>query len=64
MKLHINSSLTSFIDTYRGVRCRADYILKCVSYIRDNNIDINDYYEGMSNNEEFKRINKERKNID
>ena len=48
MNININSSLREFIDSVRGEDCRAKYILKCVSYIRDNNIDINEYYEGIN----------------
>lgn len=62
MKLNINLNLREFIDKYRGLRCRADYILKCVSYIRDNNIDINVYYEGKTN-EEIDRVGQERTNL-
>lgn len=49
MKLNLNESLKNFIDNMRGVSCRAKYILRCVDYIRSNNIDINEYYEGIDN---------------
>ncbi len=46
MKLKLNVLLKEFIDKERKLLCRAVYIIRCVSYIRDNNIDINNYYEG------------------
>ena len=49
MRLNLNESLRTFIDRMRGNSCRAVYILRCVDYIRGNNIDINEYYEGINN---------------
>lgn len=49
MNIKLNLTLREFIDSNRGEDCRARYILKCVSYIRDNNIDLNEYYEGIDN---------------
>lgn len=49
MRLNLNEPLRTFIDKVRGNSCRAVYILRCVDYIRSNNIDINEYYEGINN---------------
>ena len=55
LKLIIPSKLLTFIDTSRGVLSRASYILRCVYYIKENQITINN--EGISNdiNEEPKQ---------
>lgn len=63
MKLNLNACLRTFIDKERGLMCRAVYIIKCVSYIRDNNINIHDYYEGDYSNERIKESNTERTSI-
>lgn len=45
--LRIPYDLRTFIDSVRGFSCRAVYILRCVSYIKDNEIDVNEYYENI-----------------
>lgn len=47
LKLIIPRKLLLFIDSYRGTLSRASYILRCVYYIKENNITINN--EGVSN---------------
>lgn len=49
MRLNLNEDTRLHIDFTRGEHCRAKYILMCVNYIRDNNIDIDEYYEGINN---------------
>lgn len=51
INLKLPSYLTCFIDKSRGSKCRAWYILNCIKYINQNNIDITAYYEGMNTNE-------------
>lgn len=45
LNLRLPLELREFIDSVRGVHCRAKYIIRCVSYVRDNCVDVNDYYE-------------------
>lgn len=60
MRLNLNESLRDYIDSKRGIYCRAKYILMCVNYIRSNNIDLNEYYEGI-NNDRIEEPNSRRK---
>lgn len=59
MKLNLNEDIRLYIDSKRGESCRAKYILMCVNYIRSNNIDLNEYYEGI-NNDRTKESNSRR----
>lgn len=56
MNINLPSYLTLYIDKYRSVKSRAWFILNCVKYIEENNINVYAYYEGMNNEE---RINKD-----
>lgn len=49
LKLIIPRPLLEYIDTYRGYRSRASFILACVNYIMINNINLNN--EGGCNDE-------------
>ena len=49
MRLNLSEDIRLHVDSNRGEHCRAKYILMCVNYIRDNNIDIDEYYEGINN---------------
>lgn len=62
MNINLPSYLTRYIDQFRSVKCRAWYIVKCVSYCYENNIDIYEYYESIANNERTERTSKEGKN--
>ena len=58
MKLKLNEDIRLYIDSNRGEHCRAKYILMCVNYIRDNNIDIDEYYEGINNDRVTKSLSR------
>ncbi len=47
--LKIPKHLLEFIDNSRGIECRAVYILKCIAYIKNNNIDVITQYENTNN---------------
>ena len=54
LKLILPLPLLTYIDNFRGKRCRANYILKCIDYIKTNEININEYYENKRNYERIK----------
>lgn len=58
--LIIPKPLLQFIDQVKGYRCRASYILKCIDYIKINNIDINQYYENKNDYEGTERTKRGR----
>lgn len=60
LSLKLPSYLKDYIDKYRSVKCRAWYILGCVRYVYEHNIDIYAYYEGMKDGKEFKGDDKKR----
>lgn len=62
LNLIIPNSLRVFIDEVRGGRSRATYILKCVDYIKTNNITI-ETNEGDKQYDRVKNINKRGQNI-
>ena len=55
MNIKLPSLLSNFIDDNRSIKCRAWFIVNCIRYIKDNNIDIYAYYEGMNNEERIKK---------
>lgn len=60
--LRIPKYLRDFIDKSRGNNCRAKYILRCITYVKDNNININEYYENIKY-DRIKQDTKEREDI-
>lgn len=52
LSLNLPSYLKGYIDQYRSVKSRAWYIVSCLRYVYENNIDIYAYYEGMNNGTE------------
>lgn len=61
--LRIPKYLLEFIDINRSSYCRAKYILNCVKYIKQNNINIHEYYENI-NYERIEIHDKEREDFD
>lgn len=61
LNLIIPRTLLLFIDSVRGTRSRASYLLKCVDYIKVNNIDIND--NNGNNDDRTEKPYKERENF-
>lgn len=59
MNLNIPSTLTGYLDRNRKSKCRAWFIINCIRYVKENNIDIYDHYEG--NDERTNKTNKEGK---
>lgn len=59
LSLKLPSYLKDYIDLYRSVKCRAWYIVNCVRYVYEHNIDVYAYYEGMNNGKELKGDDKE-----
>jgi len=60
----IPKPLLEFIDKCRGYRCRASYILKCIDYIKENNININEYYENKYDDDRIKEPQRGREMCD
>ena len=60
INLKLPAYLKEYVDTYRSVKCRAWYIVACVRYAYEHNIDIYAYYEGMKDGKEFKGDDKKR----
>lgn len=56
MNINLPYLLSKFIDDSRGIKCRAWFIINCIKYIRDNQIDIYAYYEGMNNEKRIKEV--------
>lgn len=59
--LNISNTLRSYIDFVRKDYSRAKYIIQCIQYIRNNNIDIYDHYEGDKDYDRTSKDDKERK---
>ena len=49
MNIILPKSILYFIDYSKSSMSRATYMIKCVDYIRRNNININLYYENLNN---------------
>jgi hypothetical protein len=62
LNLIIPQSLLHFIDNVRGTRSRASYLLKCVDFIKVNNIDINQT-NNENNDDRTENTYKERQNV-
>lgn len=54
LSLKLPSYLKDYIDSFRGVKCRAWYIVNCVRYVYEHDVDIYAYYEGMKDGNKFK----------
>lgn len=61
LNISIPSYLTSYIDTYKNTKCIAWYVIKCVKYCKDNNVNIYEYYVGIDDDDRTKDIRSERK---
>ncbi len=61
ISLHIPQPLLNYISKARGKLSVALYIIKCIDYIKTNDIDIYSYYYGdQSNNVNVKRTEERR----
>lgn len=49
LNISIPTYLITYINTYRSSKCTAWYVLKCIKYCNDNNIDLHEYYAGIDN---------------
>lgn len=60
MLFNINLDIKEFIDSMKGSNSRGKYILQCIKYIKDNNINVMCSYDGCSK-DEYERITKDDK---
>lgn len=58
LNLKLPSTLIKYVDTFRSTKCRAWYIVQCVRYVYEHNINIYEYYEGIENGNGIKKSNK------
>lgn len=49
LSLKLPKYLLSYLDEYRSSKCRAWYVLKSLQYVYENNINIYEHYEGVTN---------------
>mgnify|MGYP005992233457 CR=1 FL=1 len=60
ISLHIPQPLLCYINKVRGRLSTALYIIKCIDYIKTNDIDIYSYYYGDHQNNVITKGTKER----
>jgi hypothetical protein len=51
LNIRLPKLLLDYINTNRSSQCRAWYVLHCVKYCYENNLNIYEHYEGVGNEE-------------